>query len=96
MIGFIALPGLLFGIAVRKRSALLSRIAAVWTVLGLILNRLNVSVIAFNWQQAERYVPHWMEIAGTGTVSPSGVLGFEWMVNRMPILLDSPDFPPEH
>ena len=96
VIGFIALPGLLFGIAVRKRNALLSRIAAVWTVLGLILNRLNVSVIAFNWQQAERYVPHWMEIAVTVTVITTGVLVFEWMVNRMPILLDSPDYPPEH
>jgi len=96
VIGFIAVPGLLFAIAVRKRSAFICRIAAVWTVLGLILNRLNVSIIAFNWQEAVRYTPRWTEIAVTVTVITTGVLVFEWMVNRMPILLDSPDYPPEH
>jgi Ni/Fe-hydrogenase subunit HybB-like protein len=92
VVGFIALPGTLYLLAARHHNALLARVAAVWTVLGVILNRLNVSVIALNYNKAERYVPHWMEITVTVTIITAGVLIFKWMVNRMPILLAHPDY----
>jgi Ni/Fe-hydrogenase subunit HybB-like protein len=90
VLGFVLLPGLIFTAAVRRRSVPLVRAGAVLTVLGVILNRLNVSVIAFNWNRPERYYPHWMEITVTITIVTLGVLVFKWMVNRMPILLDAP------
>ena len=92
VIGFILAPAFLFLFAVRGLNPFLARIAAVWTVLGLILNRLNVSVVALNWNQTERYIPHWKEITITVTIITIGVLVFQWMVNRMPILLQHPDY----
>lgn len=93
VLGFILIPCLLFTAAVRTQSSRLVRVGSVITVLGVILNRLNVSVIAMSWNRADRYVPHWMEITITVTIITVGVLVFKWMVNRMPILLDVPPTP---
>mgnify|MGYP003556477997 CR=1 FL=1 len=72
-----------------------ARVAAVWTVLGIVLNRLNVSILTFNWQMPDRYIPHWMEFAVTITIVTAGLLTFRFMVNRMPILYSHPDYPAE-
>ncbi|NUO18504.1 polysulfide reductase NrfD [bacterium] len=90
--GFILAPAFLFLFAVRHLNATMARVAAVWTVVGLVLNRLNVSVISFNWNAAERYIPHWKEIAVTVTIFTVGVLLYQFIVNRMPILLQHPDY----
>lgn len=91
-VGFILTPAFLFAEASRRSSIVLARIAAVWAVLGVIINRLNVAVIALNWNAPVRYVPHWMEIMVTVTIMTVGVLLFEWVVNRMPILLQHPKY----
>jgi len=91
-VGLILVPAFIFAEASRRQSIVLARMAAVWTVVGLIVNRLNVAVIALNYNAAERYVPHWMEITVTVTIITAGVLIFEWMVNRLPILLSHPDY----
>ncbi len=94
MIGFVLAPAFAFAIAVRNQSAKLVRFAAIWTILGVILNRLNVSIFTFNWQLDERYFPHWMEYAITITIVTVGLLTFRWIVNRMPVLYDHPDYEP--
>ena len=93
LIGFVALPCTLFARAYRQRDARLARFTAALTAIGIVLNRLNVSIIAFNWQLPieERYVPHWMEIAVTITLITVGVLAFRWIVERMPVLAEHPD-----
>ena len=65
LLGFVALPCFLYAMAVREKNLTLIRWTAVLTVLGIVLNRFNVSLVAFNWQlpAAERYFPSWMEIA---------------------------------
>lgn len=93
--GFVLAPCLMFAVAVRRRSAGLVRVASVITVLGIVLNRLNVSLITFRWDQPDRYVPHWMEIVVTITIVTVGLLTFRWIVNRMPVLRDHPEFGPE-
>jgi hypothetical protein len=55
-----------------------------------VMNRLNVSVIAFKWYEAVRYVPTWMEIVVTLMVVFAEIWVFRWVVNRMPVLSDSP------
>lgn len=90
--GFILAPSLLFMFAVRNLKPSWARIAGVWTVAGLVLNRLNVSTIALNWNAAERYFPHWKEIVVTITIFTLGVLIYQFIVNRMPILLQHPDY----
>ncbi len=94
MIGFVLLPAFVFAIAVRNKSAKLVRFTAIWTILGVVFNRLNVSIITFNWQLEERYFPHWMEFTVTITIITVGLLTFRWIVNRMPVLYDHPDFEP--
>ena len=86
VLGFVLLPSLLFAYGARARKVRVVRIAAVLGVLGIVLNRLNVSVVALNWQAPDRYVPSWMEVAISLTMVTIGILLFRWIVNRMPIL----------
>jgi Ni/Fe-hydrogenase subunit HybB-like protein len=96
VIGFVLVPSLMFAYGARNRNVKLVRVAAVLGVLGIVLNRLNVSVIAYNWNLPTRYVPSWMEVWVSVTLVTLGVLAFRWIVNRMPILHDDPRFPQEH
>ena len=96
MLGFILLPSFLFAFAARRKSARLARIAGVLTVLGVILNRFNVSLIAFNWNVPDRYVPSAGEIIISLTIVTIGVLIFRWIVNRMPVLNEHPDWRGAH
>ncbi len=99
MLGFVLAPALGFMYAVQMRSVGQVRFWAIVAVLGIILNRLNQSIIAFNYHLPweDRYVPHWMEIMLTITVVTIGILTFRWIMNRMPILYPHPDFDqPEH
>ena len=65
-------------------------------VLGVVLNRLNVSMIAYNTDAAVRYVPSWMEIVGSVTIVTMGVVTFRWIVNRMPVLRPMSDEATDH
>jgi Ni/Fe-hydrogenase subunit HybB-like protein len=97
VLGFVLVPAFLFMYAVQNRLPGLVRIMAIVTALGIVFNRLNHSIIAFNWHlpYEDRYFPHWMEVALTITVVTIGILTFQWIMNRMPILYDHPDFEPE-
>jgi Ni/Fe-hydrogenase subunit HybB-like protein len=81
---------------VRRQNAKMARWVAGWTVLGIVVNRLNLSVIAFNYNAAERYVPAFMEVMVSVTIITIGILMFRWIVNRMPVLREHPDFPQAH
>lgn len=98
LLGFAAAPCFMALIAARERRPRLARIAAFVTVLGVIVNRINVSVIAFNWRlpAGRRYFPDWKEIWISLTIVTVGVLVFRLMVNRMPILDKHPDFDSTH
>jgi Ni/Fe-hydrogenase subunit HybB-like protein len=96
MLGFVLAPCLLYAVAVRRQNATMARWVAGWTVLGIVVNRLNLSVIAFNYNAAERYVPGFMEIMISVTIITIGVMMFRWIVNRMPVLHEHPDFPQAH
>jgi Ni/Fe-hydrogenase subunit HybB-like protein len=91
LIGFTLLPCFLFAWGVRQRSAKLVRFTAVLAVIGIVMNRLNVSVIALNWHVAEQYVPSWMELVTTLTIITLGILTFRWIVHRMPVLHEHPE-----
>jgi Ni/Fe-hydrogenase subunit HybB-like protein len=92
----VLLPSILFAYGSRNGNVKVVRVAAVIGVLGIVLNRLNVSVIAYNWRQPVHYVPSWMEVWVSVTLVTIGVLAFRWIVNRMPILREDPAFPAEH
>jgi Ni/Fe-hydrogenase subunit HybB-like protein len=90
--GFVALPCLLYALGVRHARVRLVRAAAVLGVLGVVLNRLNVSFIGFTWKDPTPYVPHWMEVAISLCVITVGILVFRFVVNRMPVLAPHPRY----
>ncbi len=96
MFGFVAAPCALYVLAVRRKNATLARWVAGWTVLGIVVNRLNISVITFNWNAAERYIPSVLEILISVTIVTIGVMTYRWIVNRMPVLHEDPAFPQSH
>ena len=96
LVGFVLLPCLGYAFAVRAGSARMVRAVGAWTVLGIVVNRLNVSFIGFRWNQPDRYWPHWMEVVISLTLITVGVMVFRWIVNRMPVLREHPDFPSAH
>jgi len=85
LVGFVVLPTALFLTAIRKRSVRLVQFTAFLTAMGVILNRLNVSVIAFKWYEAVRYYPSWMEIEVTLAIISMELWVFRWVINRMPV-----------
>lgn len=92
IIGFVLVPSLLFAHAARTSKVRLVRWTAAWVVLGILVNRLNVSWIAMNWNAPERYFPSWMEIVISVTIVTMGVMVFRWIVNRMPVLSELPEY----
>ena len=96
MIGFVFIPMLLFIRSFQKPSILLTRIAAIMAIVGIILNRLNVSIIAFRWDAAVRYVPTWMEIIISISIILIQIWIFRWIVTRMPVLNESSSFAKKH
>jgi len=94
LIGFVALPAFLYAMAVREKSMKLVRTASVLGVLGVILNRLNISLVAFNWHlpSAQRYFPSWMEIATSIFIVTIGIVVYRFISTRMPILYEHPEY----
>jgi Ni/Fe-hydrogenase subunit HybB-like protein len=92
MLGFVLIPMVLFFYSYRTSNVFMIRLAAIMTMLGVILNRLNVTVIGFRWDAAVHYIPSWMEIVVTLTVLFTEIWIFRWVINRMPVLRESPSW----
>lgn len=92
MIGFVLLPMALFFYSYRKRNILLIKIAAIVTILGIVINRLNVSIIGYNWDAVNQYYPSWMEIVVSLTIIIVEIWIFRWVIRRMPVLREPPSW----
>ena len=86
VVGFVFIPCLFFVAALRRQSLLLARVASGLALAGILLNRVNVSMIAYKWDAAVRYVPSWMEIEVTLAVICAEIWVFRWIINRLPVL----------
>ncbi|MCK9239052.1 sulfate respiration complex protein HmcC [Desulfocurvus sp.] len=98
LVSFVAMPCLAYAIGYRDRNIGLIKATAAWTVLGIVLNRFNVSLVAFNWQlpSAERYFPSVMEIGVSVFVVTVGVIVYRFVVTRMPVFYEHPQYKGEH
>jgi Ni/Fe-hydrogenase subunit HybB-like protein len=94
LLGFVALPAFIYAVAAREQNLRLVRWCSVIAVLGIVLNRLNISLIAFNWHlpPADRYFPSWMEVAISVFVVTVGIVAYRFICTRMPILYEHPDY----
>ncbi len=85
VLGFVLVPALMFAFGFKNRSLRIIKIASVMALLGVILNRMNVSVITFNWYADVHYYPSWQEIVVTLMVLFTEIWVFRWIVTRMPV-----------
>jgi Ni/Fe-hydrogenase subunit HybB-like protein len=82
----VALPMTLFLYGASRERIGLIRTAAIISLVGVILNRLNISIIAFKWYDTAHYVPSWMEMVVTVAVICAEIWVFRWVIKRMPVL----------
>lgn len=90
IIGFVLLPLVLFTYSFRYRNVFWIKVSAIITMVGIIINRLNVSIIGFRWDAVNQYYPSWMEIVVTLTIIFVEVWIFRWIVRRLPVLREPP------
>jgi Ni/Fe-hydrogenase subunit HybB-like protein len=90
IVGFVLIPGLMFLSAYRRQNLNLVKFASVITIIGIILNRLNISTIAYLWYEKSLHFPTWMEIVVSVAVIFVQLIVFKWIVRRMPVYSDPP------
>ena len=86
VIGFVLVPAMMFAFGFKHRNIRVIKIAAVMALIGIVLNRLNISIICFNWYSETRYFPSWQEFIVSMTVIFVQFWIFRWIVTRMPVL----------
>jgi Ni/Fe-hydrogenase subunit HybB-like protein len=92
MLGFVLLPMILFFYSYRKQNIQVIKLASAMTLLGIIINRLNVTVIGFKWDSVPHYFPSWMEIVVSLTVVFIEIWIFRWVIRRLPVLREVPSW----
>jgi Ni/Fe-hydrogenase subunit HybB-like protein len=99
LLGFVLAPAFVFTYGVKKQRVGVVRFAAFYAVLGILINRFNVSIIALNWQLPEHLhhiIPPWKEAAAVMAIATLHILIFRWILNRMPVLHAHPDYKESH
>lgn len=89
---FVLLPWFLFVFAGQRRSVGLVQFTALLTLIGILSNRLTVAVFAFDWQLLHRELFEWKEIAVIIAMFTLQILVYRWIVNRMPVLREHPEY----
>lgn len=88
VVGFVLIPAVILINAIKVKDAKIVRVISFIIAVGVILNRFNVSLIAYNWYVplSDKYYPTWMEIALSSGVVVLIVLFYRFIVRRMAIL----------
>jgi Ni/Fe-hydrogenase subunit HybB-like protein len=92
MIPFVFLPMLIFIYSYKMKNVNMSIIASALTLVGILLNRLNISLIAFNIDAVVRYIPTWQELTVSVSIILIQIWVFRWIILRMPVLNDGPEW----
>lgn len=97
VLGFVLLPAMILTYGVKRNSAGIVRFGAFSAVIGILVNRINISIIALNWQLPNHFhhiLPPWREVAVVLAIATLHVLIFRWILNRMPVLREEPGYEP--
>jgi Ni/Fe-hydrogenase subunit HybB-like protein len=92
MLGFVLFPCMLFLRGFKQGNLAIIRAAALMSIIGIILNRMNISTIAYNWFDHSLHFPTWMELVVSVAVIFVQLLVFRWIVRRMPVYRESPQW----
>jgi len=79
----VGLPMLLFSIPRVRQSRHGLFLGALLTVMGFVVNRLNVSVTGMMGASGAKYFPSWMELAITAAMVAAGFAGFAFAVKHL-------------
>jgi Ni/Fe-hydrogenase subunit HybB-like protein len=98
MFGFVALPCLLYAVGYRNKSTGIIKAAAAISVLGIVVNRFNVSWFAFNIQlrPGQHYFPSVQEVIVSVFVVTLIILCFRFISKYMAIFSDHPAYKDHH
>ena len=99
MLVLLMTPGLAFfygGLSRRKN--VVNTMVMVFGVLGIVVNRFNVCLVAFNWQldSADRYFPSISEVFLSIFIVTLIVTAYRFVCSKMPVLYEHPDFKDAH
>jgi len=85
--GIIA-PLVLLSIGIRHKQVWMVRVGAfIAVIFGIVLNRLNTALIAFNWKLYQE-IPHIFEIIIAITIFAIYIATYRFILNRLPILYE--------
>jgi len=81
-----------FYYGVQKKNVGIVQVAGAFAMLGIALNRFNLVYITFNWHIPHRELFYWKEVLIVIAVVIIEILVYRWIVNRLPVLRDHPDY----
>ncbi len=99
LLGFVVIPMILFTIGVRSKNISTIRFSALFAVAGILLNRVNVNLIAFNWNMPDHLhhiIPPWTETVMIMAMITLHILVFRWILNRFPVMRELPEYKGAH
>ena len=78
VLGFVGAPALVIMYGVQNGAVPMVRGGAIAAAVGVLLNRVDITIVAFNWQLPweYRYVPSWMEVIITRDHNSLGYYDF--------------------
>ncbi len=85
ILGFVVAPLCLFAYSIRHGIVRMARLAAFLTIAGILMNRLNTALFAFNWKLYQE-IPHFYEILISITIFAIYIAVYRFILNRLPIL----------
>jgi len=91
LIGLTLLPGIILTLGYKVSSNGALRIGAIFALIGIMVNRLNVTLVAFNYNRPDHLwniIPTWQEIVIVLTITILHILVLRWIIGRMPVLSD--------
>jgi Ni/Fe-hydrogenase subunit HybB-like protein len=92
---FVLAPAVVLTYGVKTKRVGIVRFGAFYAVLGILVNRMNVSIVAFNWNlphHLHHIVPPWHEVAIVAAIATIHILVFRWIVNRMPVIREDKSY----
>jgi Ni/Fe-hydrogenase subunit HybB-like protein len=96
---FVLAPCIVLTAGVRRNDARIVRAGAFHAIAGVVLTRLNVSILMFNWNLPGHFqaiLPPAREVFIVLSIIMLHILIFRWILNRMPVMREDPDYPEEH
>lgn len=99
LLGFVLLPAMLMTYGAKAGSVFAARLASIWAIAGILLNRVNVNLIAFNWHLPDHIhhiTPPMTELIMIAAMVTLHLLCMRWILNRMPVLGEDPVYKGTH